>query len=29
LYISYLVKHGAPRRREEAAPSCAVDTGIP
>ena len=29
LYISYLIKHGAPRRREEAAPSCAVDTGIP
>ena len=29
LYISYLVKHGAPRRREETAPSCAVDTGIP
>jgi len=29
LYISYLVKHGAPRRRDEAAPACAVDTGIP
>ena len=29
LYISYLVKHGAPRRREEAAPSCAFETGIP
>jgi quercetin dioxygenase-like cupin family protein len=29
LYISYLIKHGSPRRREEAAPSCAVDTGIP
>jgi quercetin dioxygenase-like cupin family protein len=29
LYISYLVKHGAPRRREEAAPACAIDTGIP
>jgi quercetin dioxygenase-like cupin family protein len=29
LYISYLIKHGAPRRREEAAPECAVDTGIP
>ena len=29
LYISYLVKHGAARRREEAAPPCAVDTGIP
>jgi len=29
LYISYLIKHGAPRRREEAAPPCAVDTGIP
>ena len=29
LYISYLIKHGAPRRRDEAAPSCAVDTGIP
>jgi hypothetical protein len=29
LYISYLIKHGASRRREESAPSCAVDTGIP
>jgi len=29
LYISYLVKHGAPRRREEAAPACAIETGIP
>jgi quercetin dioxygenase-like cupin family protein len=29
LYISYLVKHGSPRRREESAPACAVDTGIP
>jgi len=29
LFISYLVKHGAPRRREESAPSCAFQTGIP
>lgn len=29
LYISYLIKHGASRRREEPAPSCANDTGIP
>lgn len=29
LYISYLVKHGQPRRRDEAAPSCAPETGIP
>jgi quercetin dioxygenase-like cupin family protein len=29
LYISYLVKHGAARRRDESAPACAVDTGIP
>jgi quercetin dioxygenase-like cupin family protein len=29
LYISYLVKHGAPRRRDESAPACAVYTGIP
>lgn len=29
MYISYLVKHGAPRRREEAAPECAFETGIP
>lgn len=29
LYISYLIKHGAPRRREESAPACAVGTGIP
>jgi quercetin dioxygenase-like cupin family protein len=29
LYISYLVKHGVPRRREAAAPSCAWETGIP
>jgi quercetin dioxygenase-like cupin family protein len=29
LYISYLIKHGASRRREESAPPCAGDTGIP
>jgi len=29
LYISYLIKHGAPRRRDEPAPACAIDTGIP
>jgi len=29
LYISYLIKHGQPRRREESAPACAVGTGIP
>jgi quercetin dioxygenase-like cupin family protein len=29
LYISYFVKHGQPRRREEAAPPCAIDTPIP
>jgi quercetin dioxygenase-like cupin family protein len=29
MYISYLVKHGAPRRREEAAPECSPETGIP
>ena len=29
LYISYLVKHGQPRRREEAAPPCAFTTPIP
>ena len=29
LYISYLVKHGQPRRREEAAPPCAFNTPIP
>jgi quercetin dioxygenase-like cupin family protein len=29
LYISYLVKHGQPRRLDEAAPDCAVNTPIP
>jgi quercetin dioxygenase-like cupin family protein len=29
LYISYLVKHGQPRRREEPAPACAFTTPIP
>ena len=29
LNISYLVKHGSPRRRDEAAPACAPETGIP
>jgi quercetin dioxygenase-like cupin family protein len=29
LYLSYLIKHGQPRRRDEAAPACAVDTPIP
>lgn len=29
LYITFLVKHGAPRRRDEPAPACAVDTPIP
>jgi quercetin dioxygenase-like cupin family protein len=29
LYISYLVKHGQPRRRDEPAPSCAFNTPIP
>jgi quercetin dioxygenase-like cupin family protein len=29
LYLSYVIKHGQPRRREESAPACAVDTGIP
>ncbi len=29
LYISYLIKHGAPRRIEEDAPACAVSTPIP
>jgi quercetin dioxygenase-like cupin family protein len=29
LYISYLVKHGAARRLDAAAPSCAPETGIP
>jgi quercetin dioxygenase-like cupin family protein len=29
LYISYLVKHGAPRRLDEPAPPCAIETGIP
>jgi quercetin dioxygenase-like cupin family protein len=29
LYITFLVKHDAPRRRDEPAPACAVDTGIP
>ena len=29
LYISYLIKHGAPRRMESDAPACAVTTPIP
>lgn len=29
LYISYLIKHGQPRRRDEAAPACAIYTPIP
>jgi quercetin dioxygenase-like cupin family protein len=29
LTISYLIKHGSARRREEAAPACAPETGIP
>ena len=29
LYISYLVKHSQPRRRDEVAPACAIYTGIP
>jgi quercetin dioxygenase-like cupin family protein len=29
LYISYLIKHGAPRRLEAPAPACAGETGIP
>ena len=29
LYLTFLVKHGAPRRRDEPAPACAVDTPIP
>lgn len=29
LYITFLVKHGAPRRRDEPAPDCASETGIP
>lgn len=29
LYISYLVKHGQPRRRDESAPPCAFETPIP
>jgi quercetin dioxygenase-like cupin family protein len=29
LYISYLIKHGQPRRRDEAAPPCAALTPIP
>ena len=29
LSISYLVKQGQPRRREESAPACAIYTGIP
>lgn len=29
LYISYLIKHGQPRRRDEAAPPCAIYTPIP
>jgi len=29
LYISYLVKHGQPRRRDEPAPPCAFTTPIP
>ena len=29
LYISYLVKHGVPRRLESPAPACAPETGIP
>lgn len=29
LYLTFLVKHGAPRRLDEPAPDCAVYTGIP
>ncbi len=29
LSISYLVKHGSPRRLDEAAPACAPETGMP
>ena len=29
LYLTFLVKHGAARRRDEPAPDCAVYTGIP
>ena len=29
MYLTFLVKHGAPRRLEEAAPDCAIDTPIP
>ena len=29
LYISYLIKHGQSRRRDEAAPPCAIYTPIP
>lgn len=29
LYITYLIKHGAPRRMEADAPACAPSTGIP
>jgi quercetin dioxygenase-like cupin family protein len=29
VYITFLVKHGAPRRIDEPAPDCAVYTGIP
>jgi hypothetical protein len=29
LYITFLLKHGAPRRRDEPAPACAVQTPIP
>jgi quercetin dioxygenase-like cupin family protein len=29
LYLSYLIKHNAPRRMEADAPACAASTGIP
>jgi quercetin dioxygenase-like cupin family protein len=29
LYITFLVKHGAPRRQDEPAPACAFNTPIP
>lgn len=29
LYLTFLVKHGAPRRRDEPAPACAVHTPVP
>lgn len=29
MYVTFLVKHGAPRRVDETAPPCAIDTPIP